>query len=77
MVFSLCSSAGLHGVFVRLFLADCVEDIGSAYAPLPSPSPPGSENAADEEIEGGAKGLRSETFRLRELGGRFGGRSAP
>lgn len=45
IVFSRCSSAGVHGVFVLLFFGAAIDDIGSpmgSMGSMGSPNPPGS-----------------------------------
>ena len=56
MVFNLCSSAGVHGVFVRPFFAGGCCGGGSRSA-VAGPSPRGSAYAAEDVVDEGAMAL--------------------
>lgn len=74
MFFSRCSSAGLHGVLVLLFLATGPATVVSAGAPLCASAPSGSPPAA-EDVEASAIVLVPGAFRFLEVGGELEGGS--
>ena len=69
MLLSLRSSAGVHGVFVRLFFATglVLDSPVSRIPPLP-PVPPGSPYPEVEAVDASAVVMGSTCLRLRELG---------
>lgn len=76
IVFSLCSSAGVHGVFVLLFFGGGADNDDSAKVGDGSPRPPVSPKA--EEVMGGDPAVIEDPGALRFLedGGLVGGGSA-
>ena len=78
IVFSLRSSAGVHGVFVRLFFAVVGLVLGSPSSAVPAPSvvPPGSPDPEADPVASavliGSTCLRFRDFLVGEVVAEFG-----